>query len=481
MRIITIVRLTTFALLLILLFVPPLYAQWEPDRRLTWNDSISYTCGIRPCLAAGSNGVMHLVWFDNRNGPPGNYEIYYKRSTDEGQSWDTADTRLTFDPGESYTSTISTSGLFVHVVWWDGRDGDFEIYYKRSTDGGLSWSSDVRLTYAPGVSRFPSPGVSGSVVHVVWEDARNGNSQIYYKRSTDDGATWDPDTCLARSTWGSYSPAIASQGDTVHVVWYDNRDKPYYPEIYYKRSTDSGRSWSPDTRLTLDSSNSLVPTISASGSMVHVAWSDERDGNGYPEVYYKRSSDGGQTWFPDVRLSALPCASSSSPIFASGNLVHVAWEDERDGNQEIYYKRSTDSGSNWSPDTRLTAALGNSHHPFLTVSNLVVHVVWNEERDGNPEVYYKRNPTGNGTEASQEQIKVQTLRFSPLPNPFTSFTRVPGHVGKAFSLFDISGRKVGVYPGDRIGWDVSPGIYFLRYDTRSAAPDTRILRIVKFR
>jgi len=475
MRTIVIVRLTTFTLVLILLFVPSLYAQWEPDRRLTWNDSISYTCGIRPCLAAGSNGVMHLVWFDNRNGPPGNYEIYYKRSTDEGRSWDTADTRLTFDPGESYTSTISASGLFVHVVWWDGRDGDYEIYYKRSTDGGLSWSSDVRLTYATGVSRFPSQGGSGSVVHVVWEDARNGNSQIYYKRSLDDGATWDPDTCLARSTWGSYSPAIASQGDTVHVVWYDNRDKPYYPEIYYKRSTDSGRSWSPDTRLTLDSSNSLVPTISTSGSMVHVAWSDERDGN--YEIYYKRSTDGGLSWSSDLRLSALPYASSSSPIFASGNLVHVAWEDERDGNQEIYYKRSTDSGSNWSPDTRLTAAPGNSHHPFLTVSNSVVHVVWNEERDGNPEVYYKRNPTGNGAVASQGQIEAQTLRFSPLPNPFTSFTTVPGHSPDRFALYDISGCRVGTYKGDRIGEGLRAGVYFVRHSDSKDRP----LRIVKVR
>jgi hypothetical protein len=40
---------------------------------------------------------------------------------------------------------------------------------------------------------------------------------------------------------------------------------------------------------------------------------------------------------------------------------------------------------------------------------------------------------------------------------------------------------VGVYKGDRIGWDVSPGVYFLSSDTRHPTPDTRVLRIVKLR
>jgi hypothetical protein len=212
--------------------------------------------------------------------------------------------------------------------------------------------------------------------------------------------------------------------------------------------------------------------------MVHVAWSDERDGNRYPEVYYKRSSDGGQTWSPDVRLSALPDASSSAPIFASGNLVHVAWEDERDGNQEIYYKRSTDSGSNWSSDTRLTAAPGNSHHPFLTVSNAIVHAVWNEERDGNPEVYYKRNPTGNGVEESIDQgQKGRCQGYTLTPNPFTSFARIPGHEQEAFSLYDVSGRLVTTYKGSRIGEGLSPGVYFIKAEGR----DTKPLRVVKVR
>ena len=41
-------------------------------------------------------------------------------------------------------------------------------------------------------------------------------------------------------------------------------------------------------------------------------------------------------------------------IAAAGNVVHVVWTDERDGNWEVYYKRSTDGGLHWDPDYRIT-------------------------------------------------------------------------------------------------------------------------------
>ena len=43
------------------------------------------------------------------------------------------DVRLTNDPANSNTSinhawSMTTSGSVVHVVWWDERDGNYEIY-----------------------------------------------------------------------------------------------------------------------------------------------------------------------------------------------------------------------------------------------------------------------------------------------------------------------------------------------------------------
>ncbi len=122
---------------------------------------------------------MHVVWHDNRDG---NYEIYYKRSTDAGVSWG-ADTRLTNNTASSEYPSVAVSGSVVHVVWRDDRDGNYEIYYKRSTDAGVSWGADTRLTNNTAYSSYPSVAVSGSVVHVVWHDNRDGNWEIYYKRN----------------------------------------------------------------------------------------------------------------------------------------------------------------------------------------------------------------------------------------------------------------------------------------------------------
>src|SRR5690606_25342735 len=96
-------------------------------------------------------------------------------------SWG-ADIRMTNNPANSQFPSVASSGSAVHVVWWDFRNTNDEIYYKRSSDGGVSWGADTRLTTSGAESQYPSVAVSGSVVHVVWNDDRDGNWEIYYKR-----------------------------------------------------------------------------------------------------------------------------------------------------------------------------------------------------------------------------------------------------------------------------------------------------------
>src|SRR5262249_5744031 len=155
-------------------------------------------------------------------------------------------------------------------------------------------------------------------------------------------------------------------------------------EIYYKRSSDGGLTWGADTRLTNNPSGSTVPAIVASGNNVHVAWEEYR--HGPAEIYYKRSSDGGATWGNDTRLRNNSANSFSPSIAASGSDVNVAWFDQRDGNFEIYDKHSADGGLNWEPDIRVTTNLAVSNYPSVSVSAPNVHIVWFDERDGNTEI-----------------------------------------------------------------------------------------------
>ena len=352
-----------------------------------------------------------------------------------------ADVRLTIDPGFSITTVnhawcVAASGDTVHVVWQDNREGNNEIYYKRSTDGGISWGSDTRLTSNSATSEYPSVSVSGSDVHVIWDDGRDGNFEIYYKRSTDGGASWGADTRLTTNSAASYGPSSTVSGLAVHVVWRDDRDGNI--EIYHKRSIDGGISWGADTRLTIDPSVSWLPSVSVSDSLGHVIWWDSRDGN--DEIYYKRSADGGASWGIDTRLTTNSAASVYPCVSTSALFVHVVWYDYRDGNNEIYYKRSTDGGISWGADTRLTSNSAASEYPSVSVSGSVVHVVWTDTRDGNYEIYYKHDPTGNPVGIDELSIDNSFLIYpNPVMHGGNNFTLT---VNGQLSIYNVLGEKV---------------------------------------
>jgi hypothetical protein len=288
------------------------------------------------------------------------------------------DVRLTNDPFNSMMTwsngahAIAISGDTVHVVWYDNRDGNSEIYYKRSIDDGLTWGEDVRLTNDPGNANDPSIAVSGSVVHVAWSDYRDSDWEIYYKRSTDGGNSWGTDTRLSYSAGNTWYPDIAISGEYLHLIYYDYFNGSW--EVFYKRSMDGGFTWQPEVRLTNDPAMSLYAGVAVFGPIVHVVWTDTRDGNG--EIYYKQSSNNGLTWGQDIRLTLNDSVSTRPCVTASASVVHLVWCDKRNGNRQIYYKRSEDGGSTWGADTGLTNSFGDSYAPSLAVSGSAVHVVW---------------------------------------------------------------------------------------------------------
>jgi hypothetical protein len=112
------------------------------------------------------------------------WEIYYLRSLDGGGSWEPA-RRLTLAAGASQRPSLAVDAGIVQVVWFDDRDGEVEVYAKRSDDQGASWGPDLRLTRAAGNSILPSVAAAAGVVHVVWSDDRTGNEEIFYRRSSD--------------------------------------------------------------------------------------------------------------------------------------------------------------------------------------------------------------------------------------------------------------------------------------------------------
>ena len=79
-----------------------------------------------------------------------------------------------------------------HVMWYDnttvGSESDYEVDYRRWD--GSSWAATVNFSQNQYGSKNPQVAASGSKVYLAWSDVQNGNYEIFFERSTDNGVTW---------------------------------------------------------------------------------------------------------------------------------------------------------------------------------------------------------------------------------------------------------------------------------------------------
>ena len=366
------------AMIFLLLFSAMAYGDtWTKNKRLTWNAGESAVSAI---AVDGSN--IYVLWCDNT---PGNYEIYFKKSDDGGVTW-TKSKRLTWNAGDSWYPATAVDGQNIYVVWYDNTPGNYQIYFKKSDDGGTTWTKSKRLTWNAGDSYGAKIAVDGSNIGVVWSNNTPGNYEIYFKRSDDGGTTWTPNKRLTNNAGTSAGTDIAVDGSNIYVVRQDNT--PGNLEIYFKKSDDGGTTWTTNKRLTWSDSSSAVPAIAVDGSNIYVVWQDTESGNDV--IYFKKSDDGGVTWTANKRLTNTAGGSYDPAIAVDGPNIYVAWDDDTPGNYEIYFKKSDDGGTTWTTSKRLTWNAGDSYVPKIAVDGPNIYVVWEDNTPGNYEIYFKK-------------------------------------------------------------------------------------------
>lgn len=421
------------------------FAEWEPDRRLTENPGVSLTSrNSQRCIVSGAESTLHLCFWDDRTGVN---QIYYLRSTDQGEIWE-REIPLSTGLGGALLPSIASAGSLIHLAWFDQREGDNgEIYYRGSADNGQNWAEEIRMSFDTAKSELPCLAAERENVHLVWRDNRQNRFiwQIFYRRSTDGGVNWSAEQQLTYATSIKWNPSLAVSNGVVHLVWGDNRDGDW--NVYYKRSLDNGVTWGPDIRLTENVFAQQWPCVAVDDSLVVVAWSDNEDVDG--ELWCRTSCNRGEVWNEQVRItggSAQPGLWAPS-LAISGSRIHAVWPDGRDGNFEIYYACSEDFGQNWT-EFRLTSDSAVSNYPGITVDGTMVHVAWSDFRDSqNGEIYYKRNPTGNTgiRESDAVNLRIKGAGFTLRP-------------GKETVIYDVSGRRL------RANQRLEAGIYFVLTD-----------------
>lgn len=372
---------------------------------------------ISPQISSDENGHVYVVWHNDKNGKA---DIYFNYSTNFGTTWQAGETRLDTDTGaaDSLFPQITDDGEgHIYAVWFDGRNGSYDIYFNYSTNHGATWqNNDIRLdTDSKGAAASWYPQISADNkgrVYVVWYDDRNGKSDIFFNFSTNFGATWrSSDIRLDTNAAGagrSVYPRISSDNrGNVYVVWYDDRNGNR--DIYFNSSTNNGATWrSSDIRIDKDTAgadDSIAPEITSDASdNVYVVWHDYR--NGDADIYYNYSADNGATWqASDIRIDddAAGATASLFPTIINDDSGHVyiVWYDRRDGASDIYFSYYEDFGTGLkASNVRLdTDTKGAAHSQAPVVSSDKsgnVYAAWQDNRDGGWNIYFSHAVPGPG-------------------------------------------------------------------------------------
>ena len=337
---------------------------------------------------------VYVTWRDNT---PGNYDTFFAVSNNNGQTFGTP-INLSNNTGTSEAQQIATIGNNVYVTWQDNTPGNFDIFFAASTDNGQTFTNPpLNLSNSTGDSLNPQIAAVGNNVYVTWtgEPSGGGNFDIFFAASTDNGQTFtNPPLNLSNNTGVSFNPQIAAVGNNVYVTWADTTSGNF--EIAFAASTDNGQIFTnPPLNLSNSTGDSNSPELAAIGNNVYVTWRDNTSGNF--EIAFAASTDNGQTFTnPPLNLSNTLDESSNPQIAAVGNNVYVTWQDGTLSNADIFFAASTDNGQIFTnPPLNLSNNTGLSFAPQITAIADNVYITWRDNAPGNADIFFAAS-TDNG-------------------------------------------------------------------------------------
>ena len=187
---------------------------------------------------------------------------------------------LSNNNGYSINQKLLQSNEFTYVVWTDtsnSANGSGNIFFRSSNDSGISFSNIVILSNKTGDSNLPDISSYGNNVYVTWEDESLRNSHIYFRSSSNNGATFGEILDISNdSVWPTLA-RVASNKNYVYVVWVgSNADDPSNFEVFLRSSNDSGQSFGPVFDLSKSGGDSIDPHIMVptKSNNVYLAYTD---------------------------------------------------------------------------------------------------------------------------------------------------------------------------------------------------------------
>jgi len=358
-------------------------------------------------IAVDSNGNIYVVWGFFGGGT----DIYLAKSTNSGVTFDPSvrvdDTGATSASHDNPVITVAPNGN-IYTVWHDYRNGNHDIYFAGSSDGGSNFNPNVRVddtadAYQEQINPSITTDNSGNI-YVAWMDYRNGKNDIYFSTASSGvnpvfGADIRVDDTGTAVNEQQYPSIATNASASAYVVWQDYRNGN--ADIYFARADSPGYVFGANVRVDdtgTGSSDQMAADIAVDNlGTVYAVWQDERNGN--PDIYLAKSTDGGATFAASVRVDDTGTATSHQTIpriavDGSGN-IYIVWQDDRNGIIDTYFTKSTDGGATFETNARIGDAgslFARQMRPDIAVdTNGNAFVAWEDDRNSSIDIYFARS------------------------------------------------------------------------------------------
>lgn len=359
----------------------------------------------------------------------------YLRSSDGGDGFVPASLNdVSAETGSTKVKALdgSVHATYVAVSEPGGESEPRQIHYRRSTDGGTSFEPSTRIDDNVGDSDDADLAVEEQSVHVIWADdrllpngeidpcchkseeedgianpAENNRDEILYARSDDGGDSFSEGVNLTDSPNDhNRDPDIAVEGGLV-VVGYEGIVNGPDPEddlnlddnVLFQRSTDGGQTWEPEIDLTgADTGEQDEPSIALSDDIVHVSFRNKPTGT----VGYTRSTSGGAPGTFEA-FTTFDEPAEDSALLASGDDVHIAVctkfaDDVVDPDHDLLLYSSTDAGQTFSAPLVVADLPAECGKPAIAGVGHAMHITFNMDApNAEADIFSVRSADGGQT------------------------------------------------------------------------------------
>ena len=408
---------------------------------------------LSPLLLVSPSAV-HAGWFQQQSGTTANLRKVFFVNAQTG--WAVGDSNFvlrTTDGSSSWSrSIIDTSVSYSEALWFQDANlgwvaGSNGLY--KTTDGGVRWQFLQNLNGVRFRDIVFTTPQKGWITKISGPDTPLGSYKGRLYGTTDGGVSFVlRDSSVGRGYWKlSFLDSMfgmLAEGYPGHGIPIRTGSRGDT-----KRTTDGGQTWQVLSYLPDSGVYDGAPWyMNVQVLDRNYAWRASHTLGWYMGVPgssggISKSADGGATW--TRMLNGVDYVKYGDPNGLAFEITdtlkgYILYSDNLMG--------TTDGGASW-----LSLGLPGSKRDIVFADTLNGWIV------GDQGLILHTTDGGLGVwQEPSSRLTPHALRLTVTPNPFTSFASVPGHSSERFALYDISGRKVGVYRGDRIGEGLPAGV-----------------------